>query len=126
MNGAWLRWLHLIEEATLNISKPIKFLLLALTLWIPLYMVGFIAMVFTGRVPESFDAVFRIHVATMGIQALLLLVYIVHLFKTDHVERHSKALWGITLFCASPIAMPIYWFTHLWPDRMHVGINRSA
>jgi hypothetical protein len=100
----------------MTLSKPIKLLLLALTLWVPLYMIGFMAMMFSPAMHTHFDAVFRVHLATMGIQALLLLVYVVHLFKTPHVERDKRALWGISLFCAAPIAMPIYWFTHMWPD----------
>jgi hypothetical protein len=62
-----------------------------------------------------FDLIFRVHVGTMAIQALLMIVYIVHLFRTSHVERDKRALWGIALFCGAPIAMPIYWFTHVWP-----------
>jgi len=100
----------------MTLSSPIKLLLLALTFWVPLYMVGFMMMMFVPVMHEHFDAVFRVHMATMGIQALLLLVYVAHLFKTPHVERDKRALWGITLFCAAPIAMPIYWFTHVWPD----------
>jgi hypothetical protein len=101
----------------LTISKPLKLLLLAFTFWVPLYMVAFMAFVVSGTALSSFDVLFRIHVGTMAIQALLLVAYVVHLFKTQHVERDKKALWGVTLFFASPIAMPIYWFTHLWPDK---------
>ena len=104
----------------MTLSKPIKILLLALTLWVPVYMIAFMAMTFSMNVPD-FDLLFRVHMATMGIQAVLMLVYIVHLFKTPRVERDKRALWGITLFCAAPIAMPIYWFTHIWPDDRTVA-----
>jgi hypothetical protein len=100
----------------MTLSRPIKILLLAMTLWVPIYMIAFMAMMFSPLMIENFDVLFRVHVGTMAIQALLLLVYIVHLFKSSHVERDKRALWGISLFCGAPIAMPIYWFTHIWPE----------
>jgi uncharacterized membrane protein len=110
----------------MTLSRPIKILLLALTLWVPIYMVGFMAMMFSPGMMENFDVLFRVHMATMGIQALLLLVYVVHLFKASTVERDKRALWGISLFCGAPIAMPIYWFTHIWPERPAAVAAASA
>jgi hypothetical protein len=100
----------------MTLSRPIKILLLALTLWVPIYMLAFMAMMFSSIMFEHFDVMFRVHMGTMGIQAVLLLVYVVHLFKSSSVERDKRALWGISLFCGAPIAMPIYWFTHIWSD----------
>jgi hypothetical protein len=101
----------------MTLSRPIKILLLALTLWVPIYMIAFMAMMFSPVLTDHFDLLFGVHTATMVVQALLLLVYIVHLFKASSVERDKRALWGISLFCGAPIAMPIYWFTHIWPEQ---------
>jgi len=100
----------------LNIPRPLKLVLLAFTLWIPVYMAGFFAMIWT-RSMFDFDLLFKVHLATMGISAVTLVTYIVHLFKTQHVRGDMKALWGVTLFCAAPLAMPIYWWKHVWPDE---------
>jgi hypothetical protein len=86
-------------------------------LWPPLYMVAFVLMVSSSSFMfESFHTLMVVHGATMLVSVLLLVFYVVHLFKTDHVARDQKALWGVALFLGSPIAMPIYWFVHVWPD----------
>lgn len=97
------------------IPKFVKLVVLVLTLWVPLYMLGFFALM-TSPTLIAFDTLFALHAFTMLVEMVLLLFYVVHLFKTKHVEAGKKALWGISLFGGGPIAMPIYWFVHLWPD----------
>lgn len=99
----------------MNIPKSVKLVVLVLTLWVPLYMIGFVALM-TAPTAIAFDTLFAIHAFTMFVEMALLVFYVVHLFKTRHVEAGKKALWGISLFCGGLIAMPIYWFVHLWPD----------
>jgi hypothetical protein len=106
---------HLLEAA-LNIPKPLKVLLLALTLWPPLYAIWFIVMMVTHLASKNFEIVMLLHVLTMLLSVVLLVVYVVHLFKTDHVPRDRKTLWAVTLFLGAPIAMPAYWFAHVWPE----------
>ena len=97
------------------IPRPLKVLLLVLTLWQPLYLAWFV-MIGMSMGTTSFETLFMVHKVTMAISVMVLVVYVVHLFKTSHVRTDKKALWGIALFCGGPIAMPVYWFTHLWPD----------
>jgi len=106
----------LLLEAALNIPKPVKALLLILTLWLPLYMIGFIVMIVCRAMPTNFDTLLLVHALTMLVSVVLLVFYVVHLFRTDHVPRDQKALWGVALFLGSAIAMLIYWFVHVWPD----------
>ena len=98
----------------MKLSKPVKLLVLALTLWPPLYTLAFIVMM-VSFTPAISDTLMVVHGATMLISVLLLVFYVVHLFKTDHVPADKKTLWAIALFLGSTIAMPIYWFVHVWP-----------
>ncbi len=52
---------------------------------------------------------------TMLEVVVLLVIYICHVFKTDRVPQDKKALWAVVLFLGSVIAMPIYWYLHIWP-----------
>ena len=99
----------------MNIPKPLKIALLLITLWIPLYMVGFMFMVGTMSMID-FDLLMTLHLGTMAAMAITTLFYVVHLFKTRSVPDGKKALWGLALFCGGPIAMPIYFFNHVWPE----------
>jgi len=99
----------------MNIPKPLKVGLLLLTLWIPLYIVGFMFMVGSMTMID-FDLLWKLHLCTMGAMVVTMVIYIVHLFKTRSVPVEKKALWGVALFCGGPIAMPIYFFTHVWPE----------
>jgi hypothetical protein len=112
--SSWLRWVFITEEARMNIPKPLKLVLLALTLWVPIYMVWFVTMGM-GLATVDWDLLFALHTGTMAVSAVLMIVYIVHLFKAPSMDSGKKALWGITLFCGAPIAMPIYFFAHIWP-----------
>jgi hypothetical protein len=53
---------------------------------------------------------------TMALTAFVMGFYIIDLFRNDRVPRDKRALWGITLFSAAPIAMPIYWLHYIWRD----------
>jgi hypothetical protein len=99
----------------MNIPKPLKVALLLLTLWIPLYMIGFMFMVGSMTLVD-FDLLWKLHTGTMAASFITMIVYIVHLFKTRRVPNDKKALWGLALFCGAPIAMPIYFFAHVWPE----------
>ena len=106
----------------MNIPRPLKLVILVLTLWQPLYIAAFMAMAFTGGAfaphsEASFDVLMHVHMATMIASIVLLVFYIVHVFKARSVASDKRALWGITLFCAAPIAMPIYFFAHVWPEH---------
>ena len=102
----------------MNIPRPLKILLLALTLWQPLYIVAFMVMVMTGAPPSEagFDTLMMVHMATMVANIALLVLYVVHVFKAQSVASDKRALWGIALFLGAPIAMPIYFFAHVWPE----------
>ena len=109
----------------MNISRPFKIVLFLLTLWLPLYILGFMLMIFSDAVPSlgAFEALFKVHVATMIIEMVLLVFYIVHVFKARSVAGDKRALWGVAIFCGGPIAQLVYFFVHVWPEQEHWAID---
>jgi hypothetical protein len=99
----------------MNFSKPLKVALLLLTLWIPLYMIGFMFMIGSMAMVD-FDLLWKLHIGTMAATVVAMLVYVVHLFKTRRIDPMKKILWALALWCGAPIAMPIYFFAHVWPE----------
>jgi len=99
----------------MNIPKPLKVALLLLTLWIPLYMVGFMFMVGSMTLVD-FDLLWKLHMGTMLAMLATGVTYVVHLFKTTRIDPMKKILWALALFFGAPIAMPIYFFAHVWPE----------
>ena len=108
----------------MNLSKLSKVLVLVATLVPPLYMALFFAVLllsFTSPAKEPaifrhFPLFFAVHVGVMLLIVVLLAFYIVFLFKTDRVKPELKALWAIVLFFGGPVAMPIFWYIHVWPS----------
>ena len=45
---------------------------------------------------------------------ILLVIYIVNVFKNNTVESDKKALWAIVLFFGNIISMIVYWVLHIW------------
>jgi hypothetical protein len=48
---------------------------------------------------------------------VLMVIYIVNVFKNDRVDKDKKVLWAIVLFMGSMIAMPIYWYLYIWKSE---------
>ena len=121
-------------------SKPVKIALAVLTAWPIVYMLGFTAFVmsmFVGGAravahPPSeqpfgfgeFATIAVLHVTTMLIIFGLLVLYIVHLFRSNVVDQDKKALWAVVLILGNMLAMPVYWYLFVW--REPVAANRAA
>ncbi len=123
-----------LYEVELTLSRPIKVLIGALTIWPIVYVfffVGFIALsIFaisdgvSTRLPATndgppiwFAVLMVLHLGTMAIGLAVMAFYIVYLFKTDRVEEGRKALWAVVLFMGGPIAQPIFFWLYIWPER---------
>ena len=64
--------------------------------------------------PLIFKIILPLHILTMLEMFTLLAIYIIHLFKTDHVASDKKTLWAIVIFMGNILAMPIYWYLYIW------------
>jgi hypothetical protein len=107
----------------ITLSKLSKILMLIATLVPPVYMALFFAVVigpFATRSKEPalfrhFGLIFGAHLGVMLLTVALLALYIIFIFRTDRVKLELKALWAVVLFLGGPIAMPIFWYLHIWP-----------
>jgi hypothetical protein len=51
----------------------------------------------------------------VALEAVLLVIfYFVHAFNNDRLSGHQRGLWMVLLPCANVVAMPIYWYRHIW------------
>ncbi|HUT29669.1 MAG TPA: hypothetical protein VMX13_07750 [Sedimentisphaerales bacterium] len=97
------------------------------TAWPFVYMVLFMCMMF-GVVMSSFRGgrswgaapafwiIFPLHLLTMVEIPVLLVIYIVYLFRTSRVAQDKKALWAVVLFLGNVIAMPVFWYLYIWKE----------
>jgi hypothetical protein len=103
----------------MKLSRPIKLLVGAATLWLPLYMIAFFVIVFTGvfmhSAPDfdSFDVLFRVHMVTSLLSVALLVFYIVHIFQTKALPSDQRIMWLLVILFLGPLAMPVYFFKHV-------------
>jgi hypothetical protein len=54
---------------------------------------------------------------------LLVLIYWVFLFNLSGMPYHRKVLWALGLFWVSGLAMPVFWYLHMWRS---VRSNRTS
>jgi hypothetical protein len=110
-------------------SRGKAIVLAIFTAWPFLYILLFMCVIFGtmmsgfsgGEPPSGLPAVFMIilplHFLTMLEILALLVIYVVHLFKTDRVPQDKKALWAVVLFFGNVMAMPVYWYLYIWRER---------
>ena len=102
--------------------------LAAFTAWPFVYVILFMCTVFgmivsdiaggarSAGPPVMLLLIFPLHFLTMLEIAGLLVVYIVHVFRTDRIAQDKKALWAVVLFLGNVIAMPVYWYLCIWRE----------
>lgn len=108
----------------MKLSKSSKIAIIAATLLMPIYLVLFMTQIFMDMGDASgesflfrhFEVFFAIHGFVMLLQFVLIVFYIVYLFKTSRVPAEQKALWAIVLFMGAPVAMPVFWFLYVWRE----------
>jgi hypothetical protein len=106
-----------------RLSQTTKVVVLVMTLLMPVYLLLFMAGMFLSVGNEGESLIFRhfavffvIHGLVMLLQFALIAFYIVYLFKAPRVPSDQKALWAVVLFMGGPVAMPIFWYLHIWRE----------
>jgi len=106
-------------------TKPKAIVLAAFTLWPVLYMFLFLVIMFSqfmmfsttppaNEMPLALKIIFPLHFFTMLEIAVMIAIYIRHIFKSDAVAQDKKALWAVVIFLGNMIAMPVYWYLYIW------------
>ena len=118
----------------MKLSKASKIALLVATFLPVLYMVLFVANIAfmsaagPGQNPvfDNFGIFMALHLCVMLLMFALMTFYIVFLFKTDRVRNDMKAVWAVAIFMGSFVAMPVFWFLHIWPSAESSDIAPAA
>ena len=63
---------------------------------------------------ESFYEMYDFIKFANSLVFLLIISYIVYLFKTNYVPKDKKALWAVVIILFAVIAMPIFWYLYVW------------
>ena len=70
--------------------------------------------------------IFPLHLLTMLIVMALMVFYIVNVFKNERVDKDQKVLWAVVLFMGNMIAMPVYWYLHIWKSAPAVNPSTTG
>ena len=102
----------------MNISRPMKVVLFALTLWPVLYMVAFFMMFATRSFPtaEGFEVLFMVHAAAALTILGTMAFYIIDVVKRPSLSSEMRVVWALLIVFAGIVAMPIYFVMHVWPE----------
>ena len=95
----------------------VKGLLLLLTLVAPVYVVFFLYTFNDSWTSEELDKLFDWHMIVTVTSWLMMVVYLLLVFKLDNVKRNQRGIWVAALLFGSVIAMPVFWFLYVWPYR---------
>ncbi len=99
----------------------------ALTAWLPLYMLLFIAFaVFSiaqgGDEPPGgkggFTALFAVHIVTMLITFALIAIYAIDIFRNPAVPEDRRVMWLLLVLFVNIGAMPVYWWHYMRAPRV--------
>jgi len=52
----------------------------------------------------------------MLVITVLLVIYVMNIFKNGRVKKNDRVLWLILLFMGSSIAMLFYWYLFIWKE----------
>ena len=102
------------------LSPPIRIGLLA----VELFTAGFLIAIILSMAlwPEGllgiheFAGVLAVG-SFVGLTFLVFLVFGALLGNNPHIEKGERTTWYLLFALAGPVALPAYWFIHVWPAR---------
>ena len=104
----------------MNISRPIKNLLAAATVWPFVYFVLFFLFAASGAIehaPAVFPVLILVHMLT-GLSMLGAWVFcLVDISMKKNVTTEWRVLWILLIVCLALFTMPIYVFKYVLPER---------
>ena len=102
-------------------KKMIILILGLFSIWPLFYIAFFIISSFTNigqRVDQSNSAldptIQILFFLTMAITYIIMILYIVFLFRTDRIKGDRRALWAVVIFFGNIIALPIFWYLYFF------------
>lgn len=116
-------------------SRRKAIILTALTAWPYFFIIlTYAVMIFSGFERGTWSEIslaFKIWICllflTMADGLVLLTLYILYVYKAGRVRQEKRALWTVTLLCASWLAMPVFWYFYVRQDlKKSVPADQAA
>ena len=99
-------------------------ILTTLTAWPYFFIIlTYAVMIFSGFERGTWSEIslaFKIWIClfflTLADGAVLLILYIIYIYKAGRVRQEKRALWTVTLLFASWLAIPVFWYYYVRED----------
>lgn len=118
----------------MHLSKGQKIAAGAATLWLPVWIFIFIALVFlmtfgtvilansgddaaAGLVMLPMMCIFPAHMATILLSLGMTVFWAVHVYKNTRLEGNTQLIWMLAVLLGGVVGQGIYFFVEVWPDR---------
>jgi hypothetical protein len=63
---------------------------------------------------QWFDYLFKAQIITMLFLVVLVIFYVVDVFKNKSLPDSKRGLWAVVILMGGPVGMPIYWYHYFW------------
>ena len=115
-------------------SRGKAIVLTALTAWAYFFIIlTYAVMIFSGFERGTWSEIslaLKIWICllfvTLADGVVLLILYIIYVYKAGRVRQEKRALWTVTLLCASWVAMPFFWYYYIRQDLKKSGPGDKA
>jgi len=101
-------------------SRLNSLILLFFAIWPILYGSFFVLSWLTGLLNQAstniafLSTLIICHILTAGLSFGGILLYLVHVYKNDHLIGNQKMVWSIAILFLSVFSIPLYWWMHIW------------
>lgn len=76
--------------------------------------------------PNWFFTLFICHFIVIIWIIVLLIIYLINVFRNDRVQEDKKILWVVIIFLGNIIAMIIYWYLYIWSEPKEVTLKDQS
>ncbi len=95
---------------------PVFFLSIFVPLWVVFILFFFSASSRSTLTLAVLVTAWGLAAVTMLIGFALLAYYIVHIFRNERLDKRSALGWLLGMWMGNFMAMPVYWFLHIWKE----------
>ena len=63
---------------------------------------------------QLFEYIFRGQILAMMFIFILMIFYVVDVFKNKNLPDSKRSLWAVAILLGAPISMAVYWYHYVW------------
>ncbi|MCK4311300.1 MAG: hypothetical protein KAW88_01035 [Candidatus Cloacimonetes bacterium] len=76
--------------------------------------------------PDWFITLFICHFIVIIWIIVLLIIYLINVFRNERVQEDKKILWVVIIFLGNIIAMIVYWYLYIWSESKEVILKDQS